>query len=61
MPMNILKTNLSRRSIRTTVDDEMESFVRWVGRVPYHENTKLNAMYALGEMEDLNLSDDDDE
>lgn len=39
----------------------MESFVRWVGRVPYHEDTNLNAMYAYNDDEDLTFSDEDDE
>jgi hypothetical protein len=51
---SILRTNLSRRAIRTNVQDEMESFVRWVGRVPYHEETKFNAHYQI---EDGNLDD----
>lgn len=58
---DILKTNLSRRAIRLDVQDEMESFVRWVGRVPYHEDTNLNAMYAYNDDEDLTFSDEDDE
>lgn len=27
----------------------MEAFVRWVGRKPYHDETKLNAVFMMEE------------
>ncbi|KAJ6546431.1 hypothetical protein DFH09DRAFT_1171031 [Mycena vulgaris] len=48
---NFLMTNISKRAIRTTVEDEQEAFVRWVTRKPYHEETKLNAMWSFEEGE----------
>ncbi|KDQ15211.1 hypothetical protein BOTBODRAFT_174059 [Botryobasidium botryosum FD-172 SS1] len=59
-----LKTNISRRAIRTSVDEEMEAFVRWVGKQPWHLSTKLNAMYEINEDFDglsLGGSDEDGE
>lgn len=50
--INTLKTNLSRRAIRTSTEDEMDAFVRWVGRKPYHSETKLNAVWQMEEMGD---------
>jgi len=44
-----LMTNISKRAIRNTVEDEQEAFVRWVTRQPYHEETKFNAMWYLEE------------
>ncbi|KAJ7497784.1 hypothetical protein FB451DRAFT_1335825 [Mycena latifolia] len=44
-----LMTNISKRAIRTTVEDEQEAFVRWVTRQPYHEETKFNAIYHYEE------------
>jgi hypothetical protein len=40
---HFLMTNISKRAIRTTVDDEQEAFARWVAREPYHEETMFNA------------------
>ena len=58
--MKLLKTNISRRAIRTTVEDETEAFVRWVARKPYHESTKLPAMYVLNEDYGMDGPEDDD-
>ncbi|TRM65507.1 hypothetical protein BD626DRAFT_616231 [Schizophyllum amplum] len=44
----MLQTNLSRRAIRTSVPDEMGSFVRWVGRKPYETSTIINAHFVYG-------------
>ncbi|KAJ7578019.1 hypothetical protein C8J56DRAFT_364210 [Mycena floridula] len=44
----MLTTQISKRAIRTTVADELDAFVRWVGRKPYHEGTTLQAHYCLG-------------
>ncbi|KZV86229.1 hypothetical protein EXIGLDRAFT_653432 [Exidia glandulosa HHB12029] len=48
--IQIFKTHLSRRVIRTSTEDEMEAFVRWVGRKPFHDETKLNAAFKMWEM-----------
>ncbi|KAL1743263.1 hypothetical protein HDZ31DRAFT_65212 [Schizophyllum fasciatum] len=44
----MLQTNLSRRAIRTSVPDEMGSFVRWVGRRPHETGTYINAHFVYG-------------
>ncbi|KAJ7684913.1 hypothetical protein DFH06DRAFT_1277443 [Mycena polygramma] len=46
---HFLMTNISKRAIRTTVEDEQEAFARWVAREPFHEETKLNAIYSYEE------------
>lgn len=69
-----LMTSISKRAVRTTVEDEMEAFVRWVGREPYLLNTKLPAIFQLleargkdtpsglypGDREEEEEDDDDD-
>jgi hypothetical protein len=57
---DILRTNISRRAIRTSVQDEIEAFVRWVGRIPYHESTRLAAHYYYGEVSTHDEVDDDE-
>lgn len=53
-----LMTNISKRAIRTTVEDEQEAFVRWVTRQPFHEETKINGVYAFEEgIADLEIAD----
>ncbi|KAJ7905243.1 hypothetical protein B0H14DRAFT_2489962 [Mycena olivaceomarginata] len=42
-----LLTNISKRAIRTTVEDEHEAFARWVARTPYTEQTTTNGIYEL--------------
>ncbi|KAJ6547310.1 hypothetical protein B0H19DRAFT_260972 [Mycena capillaripes] len=44
---NFLLTNISKRSIRMTIEDEQEAFVRWVARQPYHsdDEPKINAVW----------------
>lgn len=47
--MDVFKTTISRRAIRvgTGADEEMDAFARWVGRAPYEQSTKLNAVWQL--------------
>ena len=56
--LDMLRTNISRRAIRTSEEDEMAAFVRWVGRRPYHESTVVNGLYWLGGED---MFDDEDE
>ncbi|KAF8325551.1 uncharacterized protein EI90DRAFT_3146663 [Cantharellus anzutake] len=56
--LKYFKTNISRRAIRDSIEDEAAAFVRWVGRKPFEQDTKINAHYWLadyevGEDEDL--------
>ncbi|KAL1762846.1 hypothetical protein FB107DRAFT_198438, partial [Schizophyllum commune] len=45
----MMQTNLSRRAIRTSVPDEMGSFVRWVGRKPHETRPFINAHFIYQE------------
>ncbi|KAF8212485.1 hypothetical protein K438DRAFT_2010701 [Mycena galopus ATCC 62051] len=54
-----LMTNISKRAIRTTVEDEHEAFARWVARAPYIQSTTTNALYDL--KEEWSESDPEDE
>uniref|UniRef100_D8Q175 Uncharacterized protein n=1 Tax=Schizophyllum commune (strain H4-8 / FGSC 9210) TaxID=578458 RepID=D8Q175_SCHCM len=45
----MMQTNLSRRAIRTSVPDEMGSFVRWVGRKPHETRPFINAHFVYQE------------
>ncbi|EJD52355.1 hypothetical protein AURDEDRAFT_158081 [Auricularia subglabra TFB-10046 SS5] len=63
-----LVTTISRRAIRVGAgaEEEMDAFVRWVGRAPYEESTKINAIWRLEEAGGFGSSDeegdeDDDE
>ncbi|KAJ7285588.1 hypothetical protein C8J57DRAFT_641477 [Mycena rebaudengoi] len=49
---NFLLTAISKRAIRTTVEDEQEAFVRWVTRQPYHDEAEINAMWWYGELDE---------
>ncbi|KAJ3730207.1 hypothetical protein C8R42DRAFT_714913 [Lentinula raphanica] len=42
-----LKTNISKRAIRTSEKAESDAFVRWVGREPYQDTTDLNGIFWL--------------
>lgn len=57
------RTNVSRRAIRTSENDEGNSFVRWVARAPYERSTKLNGIYVLAETmgREVGSEDDDDD
>ncbi|KAJ7046527.1 hypothetical protein C8F04DRAFT_1060811 [Mycena alexandri] len=48
---NFLLTNISKRAIRVTVEDEHEAFVRWVTREPFHndEDRRVNGVFAVEE------------
>ncbi|KAJ3837544.1 hypothetical protein F5878DRAFT_622155 [Lentinula raphanica] len=46
--IDYLKTNISKRAIRTSEKDECHAFVRWVGREPYQDTTDLNGIFWLG-------------
>ncbi|KAF9047073.1 hypothetical protein BDZ89DRAFT_1058134 [Hymenopellis radicata] len=58
-------TQISKRAIRTNVQEEMEAFVIWAGRQPYHTSAKINAHYLVedivGHMSGLSFDDDDDD
>ncbi|KAI5824408.1 hypothetical protein K523DRAFT_420814, partial [Schizophyllum commune Tattone D] len=45
----MMQTNLSRRTIRTSVPDKMGSFVRWVGRKPHETRPFINAHFIYQE------------
>ncbi len=55
-------TQISKRAIRTNVQEEMEAFVIWAGRQPY---AKINAHYLVedivGHMSELSFDDEDDD
>lgn len=57
------RTNVSRRAIRTSENDEGNSFVRWVARAPYETSTKVNGIYLLAETmrREVDSEDDDDD
>ncbi|KAL1691218.1 hypothetical protein GGG16DRAFT_54122, partial [Schizophyllum commune] len=61
----MMQTNLSRRAIRTSVPDEMGSFVRWVGRKPHETRPFINAHFIYQEEgvrdSDYEEREDDDE
>ncbi|KAJ7752106.1 hypothetical protein B0H16DRAFT_1317805 [Mycena metata] len=48
---NFLLTNISKRAIRVTVEDEHEAFVRWVTREPFHndEDRRVNGLFVVEE------------
>ncbi|KAK0458461.1 uncharacterized protein EV420DRAFT_1542382 [Desarmillaria tabescens] len=54
---------ISKRAIRTSVEEEMEAFVIWVGRKPYHLDSKINAHFIVADLHRMKLSDsgEDDE
>ncbi|PBK64475.1 hypothetical protein ARMSODRAFT_1087899 [Armillaria solidipes] len=52
---------ISKRAIRTSVEEEMEAFVIWVGRKPYHLDSKINAHFIVADLNRMTLSDEDDE
>ncbi|KAK0185798.1 hypothetical protein F5146DRAFT_1163287 [Armillaria mellea] len=51
---------ISKRAIRTSVEEEMEAFVIWVGRKPYHLDSKINAHFIAADLDSMTLSDDDE-
>lgn len=56
---------ISKRAIRTSVEEEMEAFIIWVGRKPYHTLPKINAHYLVEDMVGLYIdhgaSDEEEE
>ncbi|KAK0474905.1 hypothetical protein IW261DRAFT_1497676 [Armillaria novae-zelandiae] len=51
---------ISKRAIRTSVEEEMEAFVIWVGRKPYHLDSKIHAHFVVVDFDDM-LSDDSED
>ncbi|KAF8331422.1 uncharacterized protein EI90DRAFT_3198442 [Cantharellus anzutake] len=56
--LRYFKTNISRRAIRDSIEDEAAAFIRWACRKPFEQDTKIHAHYLLagykvGEDEDL--------
>lgn len=49
--VEFMRTHISRRAIRDNSEDEMEAFVRWVGRRPHHTEAMIHVVYALAEGE----------
>lgn len=47
---------ISKRAIRTSVEEEMEAFVIWVGRKPYHLNSRINAHFLVKEFNSMSLT-----
>ncbi|KIK54676.1 hypothetical protein GYMLUDRAFT_1022404 [Collybiopsis luxurians FD-317 M1] len=64
--IDILRTNISKRAIRTSETDESRAFVRWVARKPHLKNAKVNMIfnYADGDLswepEDWKVVEDDE-
>ena len=67
-------TQISKRAIRVSVEEELEAFVIWVGRKPYYKSSIINGhfmadAYAGGTgmegvqvaYEDVRSDEDDDE
>ncbi|KAJ7224957.1 hypothetical protein B0H12DRAFT_1267871 [Mycena haematopus] len=46
-----LVTQLSKRAIRTTVEDEFDAFARWIGRQPIFVNRFFNGSVEIPDME----------
>ncbi|KAK0225165.1 hypothetical protein EDD85DRAFT_980515 [Armillaria nabsnona] len=46
---------ISKRAIRTSVEEEMEAFVIWVGRKPYHLDSKINAHFIVADLNRMTL------
>lgn len=43
-----MTTHISRRAIRENFPaEEMDAFVRWVGREPRHDETDINVLYNV--------------
>ncbi|PBK72559.1 hypothetical protein ARMSODRAFT_1016511 [Armillaria solidipes] len=47
---------ISKRAIRTSVEEEMEAFVIWVGRKPYHLNSRINAHFLVKGFNSMSLT-----
>lgn len=56
-----MRTHVSRRAIRDDSGDEMEAFVRWVGRQPLHTNPKINVVYDIAALTGMSVERSDDE
>ncbi|KAF9458011.1 hypothetical protein BDZ94DRAFT_1292213 [Collybia nuda] len=48
--VQFLKTHISKRAIRDgSAEDEMEGFLRWVGRKPHHAEVMIQVLYSLAQ------------
>ncbi|KIK64907.1 hypothetical protein GYMLUDRAFT_70870 [Collybiopsis luxurians FD-317 M1] len=62
--VDILRTNISKRAIRTSETDESRAFVRWVARKPHLKDAKVNMIFNYAdpdlswEPEDWDVDDD---
>lgn len=52
---------ISKRAIRTSVEEEMEAFVIWVGRKPYHLDSKISAHFMVANFEQMRMMSDESE